>query len=545
MVLIFKQLLKRENLFAFLAVSIVLAKRFLIADYGINREAGGEFEAVLQILEGKLVYRDFFWYLGFAPLYLNALLFKLASPEVYWIRLNEVFFAALGAFFAFKVARRLLSPAWTLVATVLAYSGLVTPLHVSGQLAAVTIEIISLYFLLDYVETKSDRSIFWCGFFCGTTFLFQIFPVGIVTLFGSLFALALYWVFDSREHLHKIKAFLCGFIPLPFVAYGLLIVFVPSDDLIHSVFPMFTGYESSPTVYASYPIPGLVPEIGFRSSPGETMGALNRFLVVNLRWWMIILVFFWGLAEFFIAQNKKLMDPKKLLILGTLVLFSPLFEIKFLLILGRLGVTPSVINMLPTYVLLFFLLENRCRKPFVSAGAGTALICVLFVYPVYKYYDYFLRNAAPLELSFASHIKVSPYKKDLYQNAVNFIKTHSHSGEFIVTAGINRYFSVFSERPDLFRANFLTFLQATFYPSRKVTGLMSASRNIEQGLVEKIETGSVKIILLPRDFRAGAPDDSPFLKYLDENWRMVAVFGDRKRANPYDWESPIEAYLPK
>lgn len=527
-----------------LVAGIILIRTMMISRYGINREAGGEFDAIFQILEGKLIYRDFFWYHGFLPLYLNAALFKLFSPEMLWLRLNVALFAALGGFFAYKVSRFFIPPIYSIIASLLSFSGLVTPLHVTGQLIAITLQIIAFYFLLEYAALSLHRSLIYSGIFTGVNFLVQIFPVGIVTLAGVIFSIVCFAIFDTKRRLSGLKYFLFGFIPFPLVSYGALTFLMPGEELYRNLFPMFSGYETLPTSYASFPIPPIFPVIHFGQQSGEIISVLNRYLFISFRWWLIILVFIWGLVEFFVAWKKDSHEKAPLLLLGALVLFCPLFESKFLIYIGRLGLTPSVINMLPTYILLLYLLSLRAR--FSIATITVCMLLVYFVYPFGRYYLYFANNAVPLGMPYSSGILVSPYKRDLYQNTHEYIIQKTQPEDLIVVAEINRYYSAFSGRKDLFQNNFLTFIQASFYPSRITSGFLKDSYSIEEKLVEKIKSSSVKLILIPEGYRAGGDaQKSPFLKFLGEHWEREAVFGDVKLINSFDWESPMEIYRPK
>jgi hypothetical protein len=528
----------------YVVAGVLLAKRLLTAHYGLNREAGGEFQAVLHILEGRLIYRDFFWYHGFLPLYIDAFLFKIFSPQVYWIRLAETVYAVAGGVLACKVALRVLPPTAAVVSALLAFSGLLIPLHVSGQLLALTLEIAALHFLIRHVESNLSPPLVASGFFTGLTFLVQMFPVGVVTLFGSILAIIFYAVFDTRSRIAGLKPFLLGFFPLPVLAYGLLSVFVPQTELIRSLFPMYTGYEVSPEKFSGFLFPPPWPDFSAGWAPAQVVTALNRYTVVNFRWWLIVVVFFWGLIEFFMDLKKPGTEPRQRLILGTLVLFAPLFEIKFLIYHGRVGQASALLNLLPTYTLLLYLTTRRIAA--LSTFVGGILLCVYFIYPLGKYGWFFHNNAQPLGLPYTDHIKVSPYKKDLYDNVHRFLLEHSDPGERVVMAEINRYHTIFAGRRDLFEDNFLTFFRASFYPSQGLASDRVSVFPVEREIVEKIEQAGIRIILFPEDFRKFAPDGhSPLLDFLEEKWQRVALFGDASLVNPFENESRLGIYMPR
>lgn len=532
---------RRDLYYALVVAGIVLLKRVLIAPYGINREAGGEIEAVLHVLEGKLIYRDFLWYHGFLPIYLNALSFKLVGAEMYLIRLQVTIFAVIAAFFAYRISRFFLPPGLSIIASLLAFSGLVTPEHVSGHMMAICLQIISFYFLLRYLRSKRQNALYLSAIFGSATFLSQIFPIGVMTLFGSAIAIICFAVFDSKEYLKGLRPFLLAFLPIPIICYGLFSLYVPIDTLYQNLFPMFSGLETRPTQYAHFPIPSLLPDTG-----AGLKAAANRWVFVNFRWWLIVLVFVWGLVEFFLGLKDKKNNPTELMGIGALVLFGVLFEIKFLIYIGRLGLVPNYINMLPTYTLLLYLMATRINVKSLVSIAGLGFLAVFFIYPFTTYYFYYAKNAVALNLPHSSGIYVSPYKKDLYNKIYNYVVQNTKPEDFIVTAGVNRHFSVFSGRRDFFWSNFLTFLQASFYPSRRNSGFLEGSYAAEKITVEQMQKSDVKLILFPEDYKKGIePQTSPFLEYLEKNWEKDVTYGDETLKNPFEWESPIGIYKPK
>lgn len=527
-------------------ISLVLIKRLLISKYGINREAPIELENIFLILDGKLIYKDFFWYHGFFPIYWHVLIFKLFSPQLYYLRLFVTFFALATSYFCYLIALKLLSP-WKAAGTaLLAFTGLLVPEHATGEMMAFCFITISLYCLVKYCETSNTKFIFFAGLSAGIVSLAQVLPLGVISLFGGLFAVIGYGFFRDQGYLKNLKAFLIGYLPVILISYGSLALFVPIDDLLRNLFPLFFGYDLSPNVYKSLPIPSILPPIWKSGSLGEVIQILNNYLISNFRWWLIIFVLIWGLIEFFRSLQIKTIPQDKLYILGTLVLYSPLFESKFLCYLGRLGTTPNYINMFPTFVLFIFLLENKVSWKRFSTMVLTLLVVLFFLYPFGKYFNYFLKNAVPLNLPYTKGIAVSPYKKELYQRTIIYIEENTSTEDKIVFAGINRYFSIFSDRHDVFRKNILTFAQATFYPSRKISGFLEESFDIEEKIINKIKKSQPKLILFPKNYMNSVGEKtSPFLKYLEEEWQVVASFGDETKKNYYEYESPILIYSKK
>jgi hypothetical protein len=541
-----KKYAHKEYIPILVLVLLVLLKRILISNYGINREAPIELENIFLVLDGQLIYKDFFWYHGFFPIYWHALIFKLFSPQIYYLRLFVTFFALTTSYFAYLIARKLLSPWKAAGAALLAFTGLLIPEHATGEMMAFCFITISLFFFTQYCEKPRTQFIYLAGFSSGMVSLAQVLPLGIVSLFGGLFTVIGYGFFRKMGYFKNLAAFLIGYFPVLLISYGSLSIFVPLDKLLRNLFPLFFGYDLSPNVYKSLPFPSLFPSIWEGESLTEIIQITNKYLISDFRWWLIIAVFIWGLVEFFRTWKTESIPQNKIYILGTLVLYSPLFESKFLSYLGRLGTVPNYINMLPTFILLIYLLESKGSLKRFSTTTLALLISLFFLYPLGKYYNYFSKNAVPLDLPYTKGIEVSPYKYELYQKTLNYIQENTSDKDTIVFAGINRYFSIISGRYDVFRNNILTFAQATFYPSRKISGFLEESFFIEENIVKKIEKHQPKLILLPKNFLQFAEiKDSPFLKFLELEWELVASFGDETKKNYYEYESPVSIYAKK
>ena len=145
-----KNILQSEIFWLILAVTAVLVKRLLLSPYGINREAAIEMEAIFLALDGKVIYRDFFWYHGFLPIYWHALMFKLFNPEMYYLRFFVTCFAGIACAFAFKIARFFLQPPLACIAAILGFTGLIIPEHVTGTMPAICFFIILLFHMITF-----------------------------------------------------------------------------------------------------------------------------------------------------------------------------------------------------------------------------------------------------------------------------------------------------------------------------------------------------------------------------------------------------------
>tara|TARA_B100000315_G_scaffold140034_2_gene129060 strand:- start:1468 stop:3126 length:1659 start_codon:yes stop_codon:yes gene_type:complete len=531
---------------ALLVAAIILIKRLLISRYGINPESPREIQNILNVLNGGLIYKDFFWYHGFFPVYWHALIFKTFSPEIYYVRLFVTIFATVASFFAYWIARNFLSPGMSVCVSLLGFTGLIVTEHGSGEMMAFCCITVSFYYLLQYCNYSQNRSIYFAGLIGGVTSLVQVLPLGMMAFVGGMFAIACYSFFGDKKSWGNIKIFLIGYIPIPLMSYGFLAYIVTPGKLIKSVVPFFTSGESAelaPSSLISISVPSLLPVISFGQSLQNLISNLNKYLFVNLRWWMIVLVFAWGLTEFLLSWKRKKLSKSKLLSMGTLILYGPLFETKSLLIAGPNGLTSTYINMLPTYILLFYLIRQRFSLKRFPSALAMGFLLIYFLYPFAKYYNYFSKNAVPLNMPYSKFIAVSPYKYDLYHKTVDYIKSNTEEDDSIVFSGVNHFFSIFSGRNEVFKNDVTTFVRTSMHPANKIVGLSNIASDAEKKVINAIERFGAKLILLPDSSHLYSDtNNSPYLSYLDRQWKKVIRIGDDSLLNPFDHEPAIFIY---
>ena len=118
--------LKADRFFLITACFLMFLKRLVLHSYGINYEAGKDFEGILRILEGKLIYKDFYWHYGPISLYVSALTCKLLNTVNLLIpRWIVTLIGVATTYYSYKSARFFLSSPWAFWVTLMASSGLV------------------------------------------------------------------------------------------------------------------------------------------------------------------------------------------------------------------------------------------------------------------------------------------------------------------------------------------------------------------------------------------------------------------------------------
>jgi len=111
----------------------MLGKRLALLNTQLNYEESKELVSILNILSGKLIYRDFYWSYGPGGPYFLAILYKIfGTMELTLFRMAVSLVATVTTFYSFLVARFYLSPIWAFWAVLLSSSGLVSREHVMG-----------------------------------------------------------------------------------------------------------------------------------------------------------------------------------------------------------------------------------------------------------------------------------------------------------------------------------------------------------------------------------------------------------------------------
>ena len=342
--LFFIQSVLKDQVLIPLVCSLMFLKRYLLLDYGYNYEEGKEIECVINILNGKLVFRDFWWQYGPGPLYFIALLSKLVEgPSFLLGRIVVTIGAVLMTFYAYRVSRFYLPASWAFWAALLASSGLASREGTYGHIFAYLGMIGSWYYLLIFFRNKDNSlDLVKAGLFVFMALMSKPIVFGVCSIAAGIICLG-YWAFT-----HSIKPFpfvsfayflASSVIPSGFV-YGYLYLQTPTKLFLAQLFPMTSGSF----FLSDLKLKPLLPPI-----PGDSLivwkNQLNHYLVDDFRWWTVFLTLIICLV---FLIKKYLQQPKerpKFLPLFSALVYGFLIESETLILLER-PIT-FFINMLP------------------------------------------------------------------------------------------------------------------------------------------------------------------------------------------------------
>ena len=529
---------------------LMLGKRLVLLNTQLNPEEGKEIEAILNILNGKLIYRDFYWQYGLGGPYLLAFLSNLfGSTDITLPRLMVSLVATGTTFFSYLVARFYIPPLWAFWATLLSSSGLVAREHSYGHGFAYLGMIASLFFLVKFIKLGriGYRDLVFSGLFASLPCLFKpvIFGAGAVTC-GILCLALSAWIYQEKNCITRnLCAFLLPILMINLPAYGYLFFNTSLERLYANLYPMSSG---GVTALQSYTIKSLLPTFLFSPTVSWTAD-LNIFLNDNVRYWTVIFTTIGGVV--FITKKSGSTSPlRNYLLLIILILYGTLIEVETILWPDR-PIT-FYINMLPSYILLALAFQGAIKVRWISTivYSISLLMCIYyFFYPVIKLGVYYKFQGEPLDLPFAQNILVPKYTKAGYHNVTNYVQQKTRPGQSIVIAGYNSFPSLFSNRTNIFWDDSFEFVRTPFSPFQKnnTTYPKFFYEKVENKIIERIEREKPAMILIPSEFITDrSRQTSIFIQYILTHWEPGDVLNSQLVRGPFDKKDlTIETFFPK
>tara|TARA_B100000686_G_C16798624_1_gene984250 strand:- start:3294 stop:4955 length:1662 start_codon:yes stop_codon:yes gene_type:complete len=527
---------------------LMFLKRALLIKFEINYEEGKEIECALNIIEGKLAFRDFHWQYGPAGVYLVALLFKvLGFVNLLIPRIMVSLFAVATTYYSYRTARLYLNSKWSFWAALMASSGLVAREHTYGHGLAYLGMIGSFYYLVVFFQDRKRSRLLISGGFVFLALAAKPFVFGIGALIAAVFCL-IWWeilVCRSSTFWKVVKIFLLtGFVPGA-ILYGYLITETSLDRMFRELVPMASGtYNMGGGAFFK----PLFPVLSL-SSFQDWIPQINRYLVSNLRWWIIVLTFVGGIVYLLRSKVNWGKAPKQYALLFFLLIYLLLIESETLILVSR--PISFYINMLPCYILLAMTFRWLIDRGWVRFVRTTAILfaALYFFYPPLRLGIYHFQNSKALNFPVADTIFVPPYTWEGYHNIVSYVRESAPTDKPLLFAGYDSFVYLFSEREFYFPEDFTAFVKASFHPYNRHYAELSVDfyREIEEKIVEKIYKDPPGMILVPSGGLSEKNySSSIFLKYLQKNWRLDKTLNRKNIIGPFDKINlQVDVYLPK
>ena len=529
----------RSNLDLILLLGVcflVLLKRTLMIDLEINHEEGKEIECILNIMEGKLVYRDFHWQYGPLGIYILPFIFKLLGTVNLIIPRSLVTLVAVATtFYSYRLARHFLNPKWAFWSALLASSGLVARENTYGHGFAYLGMIASFFYLLQYFKNGKTSNLHFSGGMIFLTLISKPVVFGIGAVFAAVFCLIFWHQIIDKNGFPIIPLVTLGIYSLlpAFIIYGYLTLETSPSLIVHKLFPMLSGTLNLGNKWNLKP---LLPRLDIWPLT-QWVKNMNFYLVDHLRWWTIILTIVAGLIYLFIRRKNWNENPKYYAIFFFLLIYGLLVESETIILSNR-PIT-FFINMLPNYILLALLFANISRKPWIWNVKVIAFMIALFYffYPPARLKLYYLQHGKSLGLELAKKIQVPPYTKKGYQTIVNFLNKETTSDHLILFAGYDSFIYLFSKKNFFFPEDFTTFVRTSISPFNKNNNYFDRSffEPFEKKIVKRIQEKPPALILVPAKSLEGPQiKTSFFINYLKNNWKLKTILNKENKIGPFD-----------
>ena len=229
-------------------------------------DIGREMYVPLELVSGKMLYRDIFYLYGpFSP-YFNALLFKLFGAHIYSLVLSGIITICVTSLLIYKISRSFLNVFFSTFAVLTflfvfafghyTYNGnynFILP-YSYPAIHGIMFSLLAVYFFfISFFKRPSRRNIFFYGIFLIATFLCKI-EIGMSLLLSIIVSLCIYF---GRERPVPGKIFAAFFtylaLPIIFLTLGYSLFFLTSGSIIQksNIFDVFFGNMDIKNVFTS------------------------------------------------------------------------------------------------------------------------------------------------------------------------------------------------------------------------------------------------------------------------------------------------------
>ena len=229
----------------------LMALLFVVVTTLLNFNQGVEFldEGVLnmgawRISQGEVPYRDFFIPSTPFSFYLLGFLYKIFGVSVLTGRVAAIFLSAALIFSIYLLSNKIISkPLFSSIPIIIMTQAGMSMWHfMSHHWLGNLFTVLSLYFLILFLENQKSRFIFLSGFFAGFCFI----TISDQGIYNIVFFLAALLIFKKDKfNFNTFFSFLKGvsIAVIPLIVY--LLIKVPFSTLFYDLFIFpFTGYKS-------------------------------------------------------------------------------------------------------------------------------------------------------------------------------------------------------------------------------------------------------------------------------------------------------------
>ncbi|GAB4336308.1 MAG: hypothetical protein Kow0099_09230 [Candidatus Abyssubacteria bacterium] len=526
----------RWAIFILIALLVTCHNEFIYHNWvwgpwGFFFEEGMYLGWVNELLHGKALYRDTYFYSGPLMVWPQYLLMRLFGPSIVLDRVYIYFFYFIGYLIAFATLRRLVERKILIAIGVALVIYLFYPMFpgLHGACGRFTFCLIPLILLYEYLQRQRPVLLICCGTALGISLLLSQ-ELGVAAL-AALIAMLLAFDFRERTALRRFPVqasliFIGAVAPIaPVMAYFLV---TNSLAAYYEAMVELTGYYSLGAWGAPFPNPLALVSAG----AAVEYGALETLLV----YWPIL--FYIGSGFFcVITCTTRRCDNRNILAFGVtvlgLVMYMRVFGV-YSLVQVRKALVPLV--LLSVYYLELTWVGAReslgqMRRPPARGHVLAFGMLTLFLAPgLYSFvgwrgfypgkppfaYRFELRNKTPayaLHMPRANGVHIPLSHGPDTESVVNYIQEHTRADEPIYVFPFAAMYYFLTDRPS-----------ATKYPA-----FYAVLNKTREGTIRDLErTAPRYLIYVDTGPILGLPTETRFpeiTRYIEENYRDVETFG--------------------
>lgn len=463
-------------------VSILFLSQFFNKGASFQDD-GFYYNSVERVVQGQIVYKDFFYIYPPALLYLLAPLFVLIEKSIIIGRYLLLFVFALSNVIIYLLGKKLMPPFYALIASVLTFIWLF-PYHFidQTQIYSNLMAIFALFFISHYVDDKHKlKMLLFGGAFTGLSFLFKQ-NVGAYIFVAIIILIILNTNFRASYKDILFYASGCFIVLVPFILF-LFYYNLPGLFLNDTFYYIINIYQYSN--YSPLPLP---TEFFVESKDFFLRGDANWMSYLTY-YSPIVSVIFISLIIFDIKGKKK----KHILLLYLSLIFLSLQAYPSF---GQLSFSLPLSYILGMYF-IFYIIDIPIRdviysaksiynKEFIITLVGCIALITVIVYGFYgiliandsfKKYDTLLKEPK-------GQIYLTSYNVNTTEEVLAFIRNNTIEGDRILVGPYAPIFYFLSGRDNVAGWDVL------------VRG-MTEKEQME--VVNEIENKKVKVIIIDSD----------------------------------------------
>lgn len=540
------KLKKQELIFIGLIMLVYFIQRLFMYKLGIYMEECRDADAHLMVLQGKVPYRDFqFWVYGPFVFLFYPLIFKIFGVSLAVFRFSYVVIGALVIPLIYCLSRRLMPPIWAMAAAFLSIVLIDVPYYTYNHIFATVFGLLALLFIVKFVEEYVNYYLLLSGIFIGMTMLVKPYAMGLGALCSIiLFLMVLKFHKNSIRKIswNHLIIILAGSVA---ALAPCLFYFIAHDslyDFLTNIIPLGPNRAGSFYVYHSGFSLNLRQHLRYLSailpyrilfSPKQWQGILVQSYYSLLLYFPVICPLAVFLFNKFVLRKYNLISKSDLTYFLLFAIFSIFISAQSLLVFGLLG--RSFTMQIPFLLAVYFIFLLNRKKPYAQSRGRRHIIavlsvCFIFYLSFLHFFRYpYSRNklyVAPLELKRAKGIRVTVQEKMLYESLNKFFSENTQPNEPIAVMGYYPQIAFLINREDIFadiKDGFIKFFVLSEITQSDLD-IQKNSKQLEDTLINRLELAKPKFIISP------LIDTRPYLTarlidYINKNYALEQTLG--------------------